>query len=316
MKHYFKLSNLLFYLLVTLLFSFLGMVFAGITGAGKGQGLAGGAFVFGYGVITAVLAFIASIFIAQLLGSPLVIRLNKILLFIVAVMLALISYRYQTRHVPLKQSFYQNAEMLFPSVQAASLQTNQATTYKLPMGLGMAAPDFYNNKEIFFYGNPNLEKAVLDHTPTEELAFLRSETGISIKTAPPWFVPAHLKMDYNVLNLRLISVSPEFIEVMVNERTGQTTYMDRSKNKLIYWPEFLLSINSVEPVSREDNPVRIKPLNHAAVVSKAYSFLQPLKIRRQWMQVELQDDDYKSHGKGWVKWKDKGELIISYSLFS
>jgi len=316
MKRYFKLSNLLFYLLITLMFFFLGMVFAGITGAGKGQGLAGGAIVFGYGVISAVIAFISSIFIAQLLGSLLVKRLNKILIFIVAVMLALLTYRYQTRHVPLKQSFYQNAEILFPTAQAASLQTNQATTYKPPMGLGMAAPDFYNNKEIFFFGNPNLEKAVSDHTPTEKLTFNRSEKGISIKTAPPWFVPAHLKMDYDVLNLRLISVSHEFIEVMVNKRTGQTTYMDRSKNKLIYWPEFLLSINSVEPVSREDNPVRIKTLNHAAVVPIPYSFLKPLKIRRQWMQVELQDDDYKSHGKGWIKWQDKGDLIIRYSLFS
>ncbi len=316
MKRYFKLSNLLFYLLVTLLFFFLGMVFAGITGAGKGQGLAGGAIVFGYGVISAVLAFIASIFMAQSLGLLLVIRLNKIFLIIVAVMLALLTYRYQTQHTAITKLFYQNVEILIPIAQAATLQTNQASSYKPPMGLGMAVPDFYNNKEIFFYGNPNLEKAASDHTPTEKLEFHRSETGITIKTAPPWFVPSHLKMDYEVLNLRLISVSDEFIEVMANERTGQTIYMERSKNKLIYWPEFLLSTNSVESVSRKNNPVRTKPLNHAAVVTKQYSFLKPLKIKRQWIQVELQDNDYKSHGKGWIKWQNKGELIIMYSLFS
>jgi len=320
-KEYFKLSNLLFYLLITFIAFFLGMLFAGITGAGKGQGLAGGAIVFGYGVISAGVSFVISIFLAQWFGSVIVIRLNKIMLVIVVVMMALLFYRYQTRHVANNQSLAPNINHLVPTAQAANYRAGKPalvrpTLNKSVLGLGMVSPNIYENKDVLFYGNPNLEKAVSDHMPTDRLIFKRSETGISIKYAPPWFVPAHMKMDYEILKLRLISISNDFIEVVVNERTGQKAYMDRSKNKLLFWPEFLLSVSSVEPVSREKNPVRIKPLSHAGLVTKQYAFLKPLRVKREWMRVELLSDDFKSLGKGWIQWQENGKLLIKYSLLS
>ncbi len=320
MKEYFKLSNLLFYLLITFIAFFLGMVFAGITGAGKGQGLAGGAIVFGYGIISAGVSFVISIVLAQWFGSAIVVRLNKIMLVVLAVMMALLIYRYQTMNVANSQSYYPNIKYLVPTGQAANYETEKPSIVKptqfKPMGLGMVAPNIYEHKDVLFYGIPNLEKAVSDHTPTDRLKFKRSETDITISYAPPWFVPAHMKMDYEILKLRLISVSHDFIEVVVNERTGQTAYMDRSKNKLQFWPEFLLSVSSVEPISRENNPVRVKPLTHAGLVTKQYAFLKPLNIKREWMRVELLNDNFKSLGKGWIKWQGEGELLIKYSLLS
>lgn len=326
MKEYFKLSNLLFYLLITFIAFFLGMLLAGITGAGKGQGLAGGAIVFGYGVISAGVVFVISIFLAQWFGSAIVVRLNKIMLVVVAVMMALLFYRYQTMNAANNQSYFPYINHLVPTAQAANYQAEKPvilkpalykpTLFKPSMGLGMVAPNIYENKDVLFYGNPNLEKAVSDHTPTDRLKFKRSETGITINYAPPWFVPVHMKMDYELLKLRLISVSHDFVEVVVNERTGQTAYMDRSKNKLQFWPEFLLSVSSVEPISRENNPVRVKPLNHAGLVTKQYSFLKPLRIKSEWIRVELLDDGFKSLGKGWIKWQDDGKLLIKYSLLS
>ena len=57
MKTLFKPSNILFYFLSAILFFFLGMIFAGITNAGKDQGLAAGAIVFGYGIIAGFVTF-------------------------------------------------------------------------------------------------------------------------------------------------------------------------------------------------------------------------------------------------------------------
>jgi len=199
---------------------------------------------------------------------------------------------------------------------AADFQTRGDGQNQPPMGLGMATPKFYENHVLYFYGNPSLEKLVSDHIPTDSLVFKRSELGVEITYAPPWFAPAHLKMDYELLFIRVLSVNRDFIEVMVNEFNGQTAYMDRIRNELRYWPEFLLNINSVEPLSPENNPVRVKPLSHASLVSTPYSFLKPLRISDQWIQVELLDDNFKSHGKGWIKWQENGKLLISYSLLS
>lgn len=208
------------------------------------------------------------------------------------------------------------AEVFSQLAGAADFRTRGDEQNHPPMGLGMAIPKFYENSVLYFYGNPNLEKPVSDHTPTDSLVFKHSEMGMEITYAPPWFAPAHLKMDYELLFIRVLSMNREFIEVMVNEFNGQTAYMDRTQNELRYWPEFLLTINSVEPLSPQNNPVRVKPLSYAGLVSTPYSFLKPLRISDQWMQVELLDDSFKSHGKGWIKWREDGRLLITYSLLS
>lgn len=316
MKTFFKPSNILFYSLSTLMFFFLGMVIAGITGAGKGEGLAGGAIVLGYAMIAGFIAFIASIFSVKFLNETKILLLNKIFGVIVALFIAFFIYRYQTSQDSLDKSPSPKRETTSPVLGNLNFQSNVSIKYTPPMGLGMIKPKFYENRVLYFYGNPNLEKPEYDHAPYDSLVFTHSETGIEITYAPPWFAPTHLKMDYDILLIRVISITHDLVEVMVNEFNGQTTYMNRYKNELLYWPEFLLTINSVEPLSRQNNPIRVKPLTHASQTSTPYSFLKPLKISNQWMQVELLDDNFKSHGKGWIKWQENGELLITYSLLS
>ena len=62
MKKLFKPASLLLYFLTILSFFLAGFLYAALTGAGKGQGLAGGAIVLGYGVLSAGVAFVISIF--------------------------------------------------------------------------------------------------------------------------------------------------------------------------------------------------------------------------------------------------------------
>lgn len=316
MKTFFKPANILFYFLSTLVFFFLGMALASIAGAGKGQGLAAGAIVFGYGALSGGLAFIISLFAVWFLHEKYVGLLNKILAVILFLFMAFFVYRYQARHAALDETNKTKFAGVFPLTVAAGFQMNNESQYRPPIGLGMATPKFYENSVLYFYGNPNLEKPLSDHSPTDSLVFKRTEIGMEITYAPPWFTPAHLKMDYNMLFIRVVSLHSEFIEVMINETNGQTTYMDRYMNQLRFWPEFLLTINSVEPLNRQDNPPRVKPLSHASLVISEYSFLRPLRITDQWLHVELLNDSFKSQGKGWIKWQENGNLLITYSLLS
>lgn len=60
----FKLINIVFYILIFLSFSLIGMTASKFLGMADGQGLAGGAIILGHGIITGIIAFITSIFIS------------------------------------------------------------------------------------------------------------------------------------------------------------------------------------------------------------------------------------------------------------
>jgi hypothetical protein len=84
----------------------------------------------------------------------------------------------------------------------------------------------------------------------------------------------------------------------------------------MYWPEFLLSVNSIEFLDAENQQVFVKPLDHAGKTNTTCSFMKPLKIKQQWMRVLLLNDEFKATGKGWIKWNSKGKLLVKYSLLS
>jgi len=98
MKTFLKPSRILFYLLSAVLFFFLGIIFAKISGAGKNQMLAGSAIVLGYGVVSGFLAFLAAIIAAQFLKNTTVVAFNKIGAGVLVLLWGYFAYRFKTRH--------------------------------------------------------------------------------------------------------------------------------------------------------------------------------------------------------------------------
>ncbi|WP_411031892.1 hypothetical protein [Spongiimicrobium sp. 3-5] len=94
MQQLFKPAKLLLYLLAAILGLMLGAMLAGLLGAGKGQGLAGGAIVLGYGVMGSLIAFISSIIIASYLTVKQVIKINKIVVILLLIFIGGLTYRY------------------------------------------------------------------------------------------------------------------------------------------------------------------------------------------------------------------------------
>ncbi len=322
MKNFLKPSSIVFYFLSVILVFLIMMVISAVTGAAKGQGLAGPAIILGNGLIGGFIAFVIAITVVNFLNEKVVVLLNKIFGAVFLLLVALFVYRFITRDQPNdepenpERKLKQKTTEPLPVMGGLNSAPVLKSEYKPPMGLGMVKPNFYNNRVLYLYGDPNLEKPVNDHTPTDSVVFKQTETGFEISYAPPWFFPTHNKMDYEILLLRAVSITPEFTEVMVNETNGQTSYIERHKNKVLYWPEFLFTINSVEIISPGENPIRVKPLSHAGLVTAQYSYLRVLKIKNQWMQVELIDEHYKLLTRGWSKWQENGKLLIIYYLLS
>jgi len=92
-----KLYSFLLYLLALATSFFVGITFAKIVEAGKDQGLAGGAIVFGYGVIASVIGLIISLFVAHKINRKTIIRLNIILALCLAGFYAYYQIRYLNR---------------------------------------------------------------------------------------------------------------------------------------------------------------------------------------------------------------------------
>ncbi|MBN2172845.1 MAG: ABC transporter ATP-binding protein [Bacteroidales bacterium] len=316
MKQYLKPANFIYLILVALLFFILGALISSLLGVAKDQGLAAGAIVVGYGVITGIVALFLALISLRFIPSRMIVKINYFFTLALMVFIALLFLKISKGNPAGKGLSYVSTDNSTGVMQLIEPSTRIPIEENSGMGLGMFFPAFLDNPVLYFYGIPNLLKTPDDHTPTDSLVFTRTELGYEISYAPPWFVPAILKMDYDVMYLRVLAVHENFLEVTVNESNDQTDWINRWQGTLYYWPDFLLRVNSVEQTDCETNPVRVRPLSYAGLVMARFSYLKPVQVKQNWLQVELLDEKLNSNGFGWIQWNKMGKLTIRYSLFS
>lgn len=100
MKKLVKPYSLLLYFLAIVTFFFIGVSIAGFTGAGKNQGLAGGAIVFGYGVIASFFALVSALLFSIKLERNIIIIINKVLAIILLLFLSYFTWNYYSNVKP------------------------------------------------------------------------------------------------------------------------------------------------------------------------------------------------------------------------
>ena len=194
-----------------IVFFFLGIIYAGIINAGKNQGLAAAAIVLGYGVSSAFMAFFVSLFAAYKLSGKTIVNINKFLGIIIIGFFTYFTWNYYSRIKPKRDQQQRES----PTKPKPATSTAKPTTILFQhtskpqtnmMGLGMFAPNMFDNKALYFYGRLNLEKSILEHSPTDSITFKPSQYGgFDIATAPPYLVPQHLKLDYGILFFKVVS---------------------------------------------------------------------------------------------------------------
>ena len=310
---YFKLYNLLFYILSFVLFAFIGLLYATLVEAGRHQGLAGGAIVLGYGVISGGVALLAAIIAAGFLDRSRVILFNKILPFLIAIVLFALKIAVETRNAKRAQSDMPPVDIQTVPVSEGIMGPQHQVS---KLGLGMFMPNYYENRVLYFYGRPTNGKGIDKQIPTDSVVFKRGDHSLEISYAPPWLLPEVMKLDYEMFALKALTLHHDLIEVEVNKRKSKSTYVDRYSGRMQYWPDFLFAINSVEPIDRTKNPIRLRPFDHGSIIDKSFEILKPLAIQSNWMEVELLDSEYRSNGTAWIKWHEEGQLLITYNLLS
>jgi hypothetical protein len=342
-----KPFSFLMYFLAIITSFFIGVTYAGIVEAGKGQMLAGGAIVLGYGVIGAFIGFVIAIFIAIKANRDLIIKLN---IFLALAILAFFSYytiNYQKRQKEKEKEKIEEENQrqerrlkknpTAPVMEAETLNDNETSAIEYnhakqlallsqksnisqnnsEMGLGMFSPNLEENKTLYFYGNITYEKAINEHLPYDSITFRYDRYNqIEIATAPPWLNPAHLKLDYGMLSFKINTIIRDFVEVEVNKANGQTSFVSTEAGTIQFWPDFLLHVHAIEFLHPEIQKIKSRPFDYSDNVNVNFEIMQPIAIKQDWILVELKDNSYKKLGTGWVKWHENGILLVNYSLLS
>ncbi|MDC7995471.1 hypothetical protein [Altibacter sp. HG106] len=328
MKKLLKPASIVFYLLSAFVFFIVGLYLAGILGAGKNQGLAGGAIVLGYGVLTGGLAFIISFFIAYHVVHKWVVRLNWILFVLLLIGYGVTHYRYVQRnqkdapsekeHAPLPTT--EPMAMLAaspPTTTPASLPYRQkATPLKSDaLGLGFFKHNFYDHPTCYFYGNINWEKGLAAHIAQDSIALVQDQSGgFSLRSAPPYLLPEYHETIHGEFYFKVIAEGYDFVKVEVNHTTQQLAYLNKNNGRLYYWPEFLLQRSAVSMLPDHQQPLRLKPLANAGTQLDAYTSLRPIAVQEDWLQVAVQNSKQQTIHYSWIRWRDSEKMLISFDM--
>lgn len=330
MKKVFKPASLLFNLLCLLVFFLIGMYYAGWIEAGKNQGLAGGAIVLGWGVLFGVVAFILSFFLTSRINQKRIIIANLVLFILLLFGYGITHYRFNQRDrlqkeknkpynkkIPTEAKNTTKLTSMLSAVPLSDQKMTGTSQIEKTMVMGYFLPNFFEDQTLYFYSNPNLEKSLLQHLPIDSITFKRNKYNqFEIATAPPWLIPEILKLDYDLLYFKIVSVTNEFVEVIVNIQNNLTYFVNKRAGDVVYWPEFLLGVNSVEFLTGVDEVIKERPFKDSSNVLVDYQFIKPIRIKEDWAEVILLGENFQKVGKGWIQWRKDKKLLIKYNLLS
>lgn len=302
--------------------------FIGRLSVSKTDGMAGAAIVLYYGLFGGVILVVGAILLVRRLERRGLLRALMIIGPLAVILFAGATWRFMKlkaesdRRWEIDRERYKQLKPTAPTapVMFASLHTvmgNVPTTDEARdpvLGLGMAAP-IMELGTFHFHGAPDLDQLPGLFRATDSLTFAKGEHFIDITSAPPWFVPAHLKLDYGLLLLKVVTLSRNWAEVEVNSIDGTTRWVDRGELHFETWSEFIINVNSVEIIDTETNPVRLKPLDHAAILAEgANALLVPLAVRGDWLMVSTDGLADRIVPTGWIRWRDGERLLVRYNL--
>lgn len=191
------------------------------------------------------------------------------------------------------------------------------------LGVGVVQPAIDPARPLYFYLSVEPSSYPPEVAPSDSLTFRTGEHYIDIGTAPPWFIPETLKLDYDLLLLRATTVSRFWVEVVVNDSPERprsfprTAWLEREAVTFKPWSEFLLEVYGVEPLDAETNPLRSGPGEEFPDVGTSAGItFRVLAIRGSWAQVEGEDGNESSQPRGWIRWRQDDHLLVNYYLLS
>ena len=193
---------------------------------------------------------------------------------------------------------------------AAAARYPRLQRSELPAGLGVLVVAPVPGSRLQFHATPGIGQQPGDDAPVAEVRFGSGIPSVDILEAPPWLVPEHLKMDYEIFHLRVLTLTPSWAEVVGNSTTGETWWVARTGGQFVAWPEFLVNASAVFPFG--EIRIHARPLDDSPVLAATTSSLEPLAVRGDWLKVSISTLADRMPPEGWLRWRDGERLLVGY----
>lgn len=262
--------------------------------------------VLGALMVGGFLGLIAGLFLCQFLSLKLIIRGSIIIVLFIIVQLSYLALR--PKKAKVKSQF----------------RTRSETFYAPPSDclgdyLGVVNLNFKANQKIFLNAVKYKNETRL-YYPCDSLVIGPNANALSY--APPYLVPYWNKPDYQICYMRVKSKAMHFYEIELNPIQQRTAWIDKNHVKFMDWEDYILNLSSVELKSIDDvnNEIQIKPIKTSSLVKLEHPHAQylliPISIRKEWLQVQIEDDSGNYYGRGWIRWRSGNQLLVNQNLLS
>lgn len=282
----------------------------------ENPGLVGGAIVMFYAVIGLVLGFIAGLVFWRFLKARTVKIINLVLGIGCLGMILWLTYRYINRPKASGEIRSEMPEVTKPTAPAVPIEPpivpDPVLEDAVSIGLGMGKPLMDPGQVIYFYPSPEGE------TPSDSLIFSKGPYHLIVDEASSPMNPEHLKLDYQMCFFLVKTKEGKRLQVVTNKQSNQTAWVGEEYMDLLTWPRFLTSIHSVEPTNWSANPVKMSPDDGSDTMPNIGPdhILEAKSRSGDWLNVVVSDQNYQSVGRGWIRWRKDGELMLKYNLLS
>ena len=189
------------------------------------------------------------------------------------------------------------------------------------LGIGVVSVKFDEKTVLSFYSKTS------DAKPKQILEFFNDESikSINIKNLEKqqkWLAPEVLWIDYNYFVFRCKSQTNDAFEVIVNNETGTTLWLKKSKSTVFKtWENYMKGMFMIKRVETSiANDIRRKADDNAEEnIFTGEECFQVKSMKGDWIEIstgESCEEDGSILDSGWIKWRDKNKLLIEYFLTS
>jgi hypothetical protein len=191
---------------------------------------------------------------------------------------------------------------------------------KVAKVLGFAAVDVNDMTALAFFTKPDSSEA-----PALTVRLFHDQAINSINhrvEGAAAFRPSTLHLDYDLLELSVLSRRQGWLKVVVDEQTHRALWMpERRDVRFVGWLSKMRDAFAVARPNQKVNQLRVKPLANArAVRLRGKDCFKVDRMHGEWIRVTQQahcDEPASTSVRGWVRWRDKqGCLLIEIYPFA
>lgn len=175
-----------------------------------------------------------------------------------------------------------------------------------------------NKEKVVLYNQDKSEWIHFSFDYEENMSKNRNVSIEEIKKTFSWdksFYPYFFKMDYSLLMFKCTGVDNDYYRVIVNSNTGLEKFVKKDPSWVLKdWPTHIKSSVVTIDFDYHINPVKLS-CDESSATQKIEDILdpivQPIEVRGDWVRIKYTEGDASKYG--WIKWKKKNKIIVTFS---